>query len=181
MKVLLAILASLLGMALAAAALALSGVISVAANSFGSVDARADAVLYAVSRASIRRHAARLVNPFTGDRAAAAEGLAEFRESCLDCHGAGKAPPAEFAAGLNPGAPSLDSKEIQSMSDGELYWVVSHGIRATGMPAFSGSKDEQEIWKLVTFARRLPALTAEETRELRASGDERQSIDPESR
>jgi mono/diheme cytochrome c family protein len=180
-KYLVGFLASLVGMALLAAVLAFSGVISVAANQYGPVDARADAVLNAVSRASIRRHAARLTNPLAGDRAAAVEGLVEFRESCLNCHGAGKLPPAEFAAGLNPGAPSLDSKEIQSMSDGELFWVISHGIRATGMPAFSGSKDEQEIWKLVTFARRLPGLTAEERTELRASGNERQPIDPGSR
>jgi mono/diheme cytochrome c family protein len=137
--------------------------------------------LNAVSRASIRRHAGRAANPFAGDRAAAAEGLVEFRESCLSCHGAEKVPPAEFAAGLNPGAPSLDSKEIQSMRDGELFWVVSHGIRATGMPAFDGSKDEKEIWKIVTFVRRLPGLTAEETKRLRASSDERNASDKGSR
>ena len=59
------------------------------------------------------------------------------------------------------------------MSDGELFWVVSHGIRSTGMPAFGGSKDEKDIWRIVAFARRLPTLTEEETRRLRASGDQR--------
>jgi mono/diheme cytochrome c family protein len=180
-KYLVGFLTSLLGMALLAAVLAFSGVVSVAANQYGPVDARADAVLNAVSRASIRRHAARSANPLAGDRAAAAQGLVAFRESCLDCHGAGKIPPSEFAAGMNPGAPSLDSREIQSMSDGELFWVVSHGIRATGMPAFAASRDEDEIWKIVTFIRRLPGLTAEEARELRASGNEPRPIDPGSR
>jgi len=172
-KLLLGSLAGLLGMALLGAALAFSGVISVAANPSGPIDARADSLLNAISRASIRRHGVRAANPFAGDRAAAGEGLGEFRESCLACHGAGRVPPAEFAAGLNPGAPSLDSKEIQSMSDGELFWVVSHGIRSTGMPAFGGSKDEKDIWRIVAFARRLPTLTEEETRRLRASGDQR--------
>jgi mono/diheme cytochrome c family protein len=173
MKYLLAILASMLGMALLAAAAAFSGVISVAANHYGSLDARADTLLNAVSRASIRRHAPHAANPFTGDRAATQEGLAEFRESCLGCHGARAISPAEFAAGLNPGAPALDSRDIQSMSDGELFWVVSHGIRATGMPAFSGVKDEKEIWKILAFARRLPRLTEEETKNLRAGVDAR--------
>jgi mono/diheme cytochrome c family protein len=154
-------------MAILAASLALSGTISVAANSYGTIDARADSVLNAVSLASIRRHASRASNPLAGDRAAIGEGLLGFRESCLSCHGAGRIPPAEFAAGLNPGAPALDSKEIQSMSDGELFWVVSHGIRATGMPAFSGTKDEKQIWQILSFARRLPKLTEEETRLLR--------------
>ena len=173
MKYLLGCLAGLLGMAVLAALLAFSGVISVAANQYGPIDARADSLLSAVSRASIRRHAARATNPFAGDRAALDEGLAEFRESCLGCHGAGKIPPSEFAAGLNPGAPSLDSKEIQSMSDGELFWVVSHGIRATGMPAFSGTLGQEDIWKIVAFARRLPRLTDEERKRLRSPGDER--------
>lgn len=168
MKYLLGGLATLLAIAVLAAAVAFSGAVSVAANQYGPLDARADSLLGSVSRASIRRHAARLANPFAGDRGAAGEGLAAFRESCLSCHGAEKASPAEFAAGLNPGAPALDSKEIQSMSDGELFWVVSHGIRATGMPAFAGSKDETEIWKIVAFARHLPRLTEEERRLLRA-------------
>jgi mono/diheme cytochrome c family protein len=173
MKYVLIFFASALGVAVLAAAAALSGVISVAANHYGPLDARADSLLNAVSTASIRQHAPHAANPFTGDRAATAEGLAEFRESCISCHGARAIAPAEFAAGLNPGAPALDSPEIQSMSDGELFWVVSNGIRATGMPAFSGSKDEKQIWKIVAFARRLPRLTEEETKRLRAGGEAR--------
>lgn len=173
MKFLLGVLASLLGMALVAASLAFSGVISVAADQYGSLDARVDSVLNNASRASIRRHASRETNPFGDDRAAAVEGLSEFRQNCITCHGAGRIPPGEFAAGLNPGPPSLASKEIQSMSDGELFWAISHGIRATGMPAFSTTKDEKEIWRIVAFTRRLPKLTFEETERLRAASDDR--------
>jgi len=169
-KYLLGVLASLLGIAILAALVAFSGVVSVAANHSGAIDARADSLLGSVSRASIRRHALRATNPFAGDRNAFEEGLVEFRESCVTCHGAGRIAPSEFAAGLNPGAPSLDSKEIQAMSDGELFWVVSNGIRATGMPAFAGAKDEKDIWKLVAFVRRLPRLTEEEIRRLRSEG-----------
>jgi mono/diheme cytochrome c family protein len=175
------VLASLLGMALVAAWLAFSGVISVAADQYGPINARVDSLLNTVSRASIRRHAGRAVNPFAGDRAAAVEGLLAFRESCLICHGAAKVPPAEFAAGLNPGAPPLDSKEIQSMSDGEMFWVISHGIRATGMPAFAGSRDEKDLWKIVTFVRRLPGLTPEETAPLRSADEIPQANDSGSR
>jgi mono/diheme cytochrome c family protein len=173
MKYLVGCFTGLLGMAVLAAFFAFAGLISVAANQYGPIDARADSLLNAASRASIRRHAARATNPFAGDRTSLGEGLMEFRESCLSCHGAGRIPPSEFAAGLNPGAPSLDSREVQSMSDGELFWVVSHGIRATGMPAFSGARDEKDIWKIVAFARRLPQLTEEERTLLRSPGTER--------
>ena len=173
MKFLSGVLASLLGLAILGALVAFSGVVSVAADPSGAIDARVDSLLGTASRASIRRHASRAANPFAADRTVLGEGLVEFRESCMTCHGAGKIAPSEFAAGLNPGAPSLGSQEIQSMSDGELFWVVSNGIRATGMPAFSGSKDEKDIWKIVAFVRQLPRLTEEETRPLRSEGGDR--------
>ena len=59
------------------------------------------------------------------------------------------------------------------MTDGELFWVISHGVRATGMPAFSTSKNQKEIWEIVAFARRLPNLTDEETRRLRDTAGDR--------
>ena len=31
---------------------------------------------------------------------------------------------------------------------GETYWKVANGIRLTGMPAYSGSLSEAEIWQV---------------------------------
>jgi hypothetical protein len=39
----------------------------------------------------------------------------------------------------------------------------------TGMPAFSATHSEEELWKLVAALRRLPELTAEETALLKGS------------
>ena len=33
------------------------------------------------------------------------------------------------------GAPDLRLSDIQSMSDGEIFWVIHNGIRFTAMPA----------------------------------------------
>jgi hypothetical protein len=35
--------------------------------------------------------------------------------------------------------------------DVELFKIIAQGAEAKGMPGFSGSLDEQKIWKLVTF------------------------------
>ena len=161
---------TVLGMALAGAALGFSGLVPVAADHYGAMDSRLDSVLGHLSRASIRRHAPRSTNPVGDDPVALAEGLDDYRESCLSCHGAGRIAPGEFAAGLNPPAPSLGSKDVQSLSDGELFWVISHGIRATGMPAFSTTRDEKEIWRIAAFLRHLPRLTDAETGRLRFRG-----------
>jgi hypothetical protein len=37
---------------------------------------------------------------------------------------------------MNPKPPLLDSGHTQAFSDGELFWIVKNGIRASGMPGF---------------------------------------------
>jgi mono/diheme cytochrome c family protein len=117
---------------------------------------------------SIARHARRESNPLAGSPDAARAGLFLFRTHCVLCHGAPGVDPSEGGASLNPPAPGLTLARVQSRSDGQLQWIVSNGIRMTGMPAFGPSRSEQEIWQLVAALRRLPRLTDEERRELRA-------------
>jgi len=117
---------------------------------------------------SIARHARRQVNPLAGSPDAARAGLLLFRTHCVACHGAPGVDPTDAGASLNPPAPGLTLARVQARPDGELHWIVSHGIRMTGMPAFGPSRSEAEIWQLVAALRQLPRLSAEERRELRA-------------
>jgi mono/diheme cytochrome c family protein len=126
---------------------------------------------FALNR-SIARHAPKAANPLAGSPAAAAAGLALFRTHCVACHGAPGADPTEGGASLNPPAPGLTLARVQARSDGELQWIVSNGIRMTGMPAFGASRSEEEVWQLVAALRRLPRLTPEDRRILRAAGTE---------
>ena len=122
---------------------------------------------FALNR-SIARRAAKVANPLTRSPVAAAAGLALFKAHCVACHGAPGIDPTEAGASLNPPAPGLTLARVQTRSDGELQWIVSNGIRMTGMPAFGGFKSEQEIWQLVAAVRRLPRLSPEERRILTA-------------
>jgi mono/diheme cytochrome c family protein len=99
-------------------------------------------------------------------------GLSHFRENCVGCHGAPGVEAAEYGQGLNPAAPDLTLKRVQRRPDGELYWIVSNGIRMTGMPAFSPTHGEQEIWEIVAFLRHLPEISAEEEGQLKAATEE---------
>ena len=121
----------------------------------------------------IQRRAPVRTNPFSKPEDIRT-GLAHYKENCLDCHGAPGAEESEFGRGLNPPAPDLTTPAMQRMRDGELFWVVSNGIRMTGMPAFSLTHKEEEIWKMVAFVRHLPEITKEEQEFLRAghTGDE---------
>jgi hypothetical protein len=71
----------------------------------------------------------------------------------------------------------------QSLSDGELFYIIEHGVRLTGMPGWgTGSPEgEQASWKLVHFVRHLPAITETELSEmehLNPKGPDQQ-IDPD--
>ena len=116
---------------------------------------------FALNR-SIARHAPKVANPLARSPAAVAAGLALFRTHCVDCHGAPGVDPTEAGASLNPPAPGLTLARVQARSDGELKWIVSNGIRMTGMPAFGASRSEEEVWQLVAALRRLPQLAPEE-------------------
>jgi mono/diheme cytochrome c family protein len=120
---------------------------------------------FALNR-SIARRAQKVANPLARSPAAVAAGLALFRTHCVDCHGAPGVDPTEGGASLNPPAPGLTLARVQARSDGELKWIVSNGIRMTGMPAFGASRSEEEVWQLVAALRRLPQLSAEERRSL---------------
>src|SRR5262249_19101224 len=113
---------------------------------------------------SIAHRAAKVANPLAGSPDAVAAGLALVRTHCVDCHGAPGAAAAEGGASLDPTAAGLTVPRVQARSDGELRWIVSNGIRMTGMPAFGASRSEQEIWQLVAAVRRLPRLSPEERR-----------------
>ena len=88
--------------------------------------------------------------------------VAHYHGMCRLCHGAPGAPINEFAEGLYPSPPDLTSGAVQNTrSTAEMYWIVKHGIKMTGMPAFGPTHDETELWGLVALARALPRMSAE--------------------
>jgi len=118
---------------------------------------------------SVARRAPKTANPVRTDPEVRREGLAHYKAMCLVCHGAPGVESSEIAEGLNPPAPDLTLGRVQKRTDGELFWIVQNGIRMTGMPAFGTTHQDEEIWKIVAFVRRLPALSPDEEKELKAA------------
>lgn len=98
------------------------------------------------------------------------ESLAHFADHCATCHandGSGQTP---IGKNVYPKAPDLRLADTQSMSDGEIFWIIHHGIRFTAMAAW-GEGDPAEdkgSWKLVHFIRHLPQLTRDELDQMKA-------------
>jgi len=109
-------------------------------------------------------------NPVPFDADVLKESLAHFADHCATCHandGSGKTP---IGKNVYPKAPDLRLDETQSMTDGELFWVIHNGIRFTGMPAWGEGEPEKDLdsWKLVHFIRHLPKLTPGELDQMKA-------------
>ena len=87
-------------------------------------------------------------------------GVDHFAAHCAVCHGAPGVPKGDIAAGMYPPPPDL--KSVATLyTPAELFWILKHGIKMTGMPAWSDHSDE-ELWATVAFLEKLPALTEQD-------------------
>ena len=101
-----------------------------------------------------------------------AEADEHFVEHCSICHGIDGRGDTNIGRNLYPKVPDMSQQDTQQLSDGELYYIISNGIRLTGMPAW-GSEDKPEaIWDLVSLIRRLPKLFPEELQRLQNAARE---------
>lgn len=121
-----------------------------------------------VRNMAIARHAKSLTSPVPPTVDTVAEGRGHFADHCAICHGNDGSGDTEVGRNLYPKAPDMRLAATQSLSDGELFWIIENGVRFTGMPAWShGNKEsENESWHLVHFIRRLPSITPEELKEM---------------
>jgi mono/diheme cytochrome c family protein len=99
-------------------------------------------------------------------------GSEHFDRMCAQCHGAPGVEPKEVGKGIRPKPPEL-ARIARHLSDRELYWVIKHGIKFTGMPAFGPTHSDDELWALAAFVRRLPRTTPEQYAQLAAAKQEK--------
>lgn len=111
-----------------------------------------------------------LANPVLRNEESVGNGMAHFADHCATCHGNDGSGNTDMGKGMFPPAPDMREDVTQALSDGELFYIIEHGVRFTGMPAWgTGSiEDEESSWHLVSFIRHLPKLTPEELEEMAA-------------
>ena len=84
-----------------------------------------------------------------------------YKEHCAVCHGVPLAPKTAIASGMYPKPPQLlVGKGVTDDEPGESYWKIANGIRLSGMPGFSKSLSETQMWQvaiLLANADKLPA------------------------
>jgi mono/diheme cytochrome c family protein len=88
------------------------------------------------------------------------KGADEYAEMCSGCHLAPGMERTEISRGLYPRAPELRHKT--DLTPAEQFWIVKHGVKMTGMPAWGVTHDDELLWDVVAFVRKLPELTPEQ-------------------
>lgn len=106
---------------------------------------------------SVRTHAPALTPPDLRDESLIRLGAGHFHAGCAFCHGSPGTPIGAAALQMLPPPPELSGK-MTRWTDQELFWIVRHGLKYTGMPAWPVQGRDDEVWALVAFLRRLPAL-----------------------
>jgi len=89
-------------------------------------------------------------------KASIERGGSHYGLDCGVCHaddGRAQRPPGQW---MYPRASDLTSRQVQSYSDLELFWIIQNGIRFTGMPAFGDVETPDHVWDLVNYVRTLP-------------------------
>lgn len=144
----------------ASAAVVLGGMASVAAT-----DGHWPAtkwVLHTTMENAVHR-AARDITPPEGtdllDPALAERAFGHYSVACTTCHGAPGVGPSPWMV-TNPPSPLLVDTAGR-WTDGELYWIIKHGIKMTGMPALGPTHADGDLWAIAAFVRQLPTMTPE--------------------
>lgn len=128
-------------------------------------------ILTAAMMNSVKAHAEPITLPagFKDDEHVR-EGFHLFDEMCVQCHGAPGKKRGEVGLGLRPQPPSL-SETVHRWNAAQLFWIVKHGLRATGMPSFAGTHTENQLWSLVAFVQKLPGISSDRYRALVEAAD----------
>ena len=66
----------------------------------------------------------------------------------------------QWANGMRPKTPPLTA-EAPDWDAKEVFWLVKHSAKMTGMPAFGPTHDEETLWGIVAMVKELPAMTPE--------------------
>ena len=87
-------------------------------------------------------------------------GIQLFGQHCATCHGTAKGDAAEtpIAKGEYPHPPQLASHGVEDDPEGWTFWKIQNGIRWTGMPAWSDTLNDQQIWTLALLLKHMDKL-----------------------
>jgi mono/diheme cytochrome c family protein len=99
----------------------------------------------------------------------------DYNDMCVACHLKPGKTQSDMSIGLYPAPPNLSTRKDEhghdhaddgygdpEQSSRRQFWIIKHGIKASGMPAWGPTHDDQRIWAMVAFLQKLPELTPDQ-------------------
>ncbi len=98
------------------------------------------------------------VSPLEASAENIAKGKSIFEDkgTCMTCHGREGRGDGRYAHLLDPSPRNFRNKAWQqARTDGELFWIISHGSPGTDMESWVPEEiTEEEGWQVITYIRR---------------------------
>ena len=161
--------AILLTLAGAVAVLAIGGVAFIGSGIYniGADDHHTKIVLAIIEQLRDRSIAARsksIEAHYVEDPQRIALGAQRYAALCVGCHLAPGITRSDVRQGLYPHPPNLAQEDIQQAQ--RTYWIIKHGIKMSAMPAWGKTLDDDTIWDVVAFVRKMPNMAPETYQQL---------------
>ena len=114
------------------------------------------AVMFSAVHASVRRRAPEQSNPIPLTDENLIAGGRIYLNGCAGCHGApGKSD--ESSESLYPPIPQLPTAGT-TYTEAQIFWVAKHGIRFSGMFANGKFENDQKLWTVAAYIKRIKEL-----------------------
>lgn len=110
---------------------------------------------------SVEFHSRGIESPRLADAELIRRGFGLYREHCLVCHGAPGVRRWQLGRGINPTPPPMLTAAFR-WTDAQVYWILTHGLKMSGMPGFAVQFSETDRWAVVAFVRRMQWLSPQE-------------------
>jgi thiosulfate dehydrogenase len=146
---------------------------------FGFADPRADIPIGTLEAkiampaldAAVDRRAPEVHSPIQATDDNLLAGMKIYQINCASCHGDIQHPRAVLADALYPRAPQF-LQDAPDMPENQNFYIIQHGIRLSGMPAWKGALNENETWQVTTFLSHMDKLSPDVTMKWKnAAGD----------
>jgi mono/diheme cytochrome c family protein len=117
--------------------------------------------------ASVDRRAPDLKNPVDASDANLMSGMKIYQANCAGCHGDVSHPHGMLADSLYPRAPQF-AEDSPNMPENQNFYIIQHGIRLSGMPAWKQWLSDQQMWQVTTFLSHMDKLPTQVSEQWRA-------------
>ena len=96
-------------------------------------------------------------NPVPSTPANLGQGAQLYEQRCALCHGGANPRVSLLQHHFNPPVPQL-VEHVPDDPPSWIFWVTKHGVRMTGMPAWTGVLSDDQIWKIAAFLKQSDKL-----------------------